>query len=298
MSYDGTRVAGDHQHHGYSALPDRPPLVWPGGARVALLVNLQVEAAHPRLPAGAWPPPGTPGWLDVSAWSLYEYGRRVGVFRLGRILDELGLRATMPISDLALAGAESLVEYARQRDWEFVGHGAAANELVTSALSPQAEAAYLTASRTAIERATGVAPRGWAGPEMSESARTPAIAAAVGYEYLMDWGNDDQPYPTTGGLVSLPVPVDTSDHLVLAAGSAQTPWDHAETLADTLDTLCAAPTGSVLTVSLRAHLSGQPFRARYVREFLRAAVHRAEVWPATAGEIADAFRGREIGAGS
>lgn len=301
--YDGHRVVGpagtDHGHLAYSALPERPPLVWPGGARVALVVNLQVEAALPQVPSGTWAPPGSPAWLDVSAWSLHEYGRRVGVHRFARMLDELGLRATMPVSDLALRDAPELVELALARGWELVGHGAAANLLVTSALSEDEERDYLAASRRAIRAAAGVDPRGWAGPEMSESHRTPALAAEVGYDYLLDWGNDDQPVATThGSLVSVPVAVDTSDHLVLAPGSALTPWDFGAALQDQLDGLLDGPSGGVLTVSLRAHLSGQPFRARYVREFLAAAADRSGVWPATAAEVVDGIRRQEFPARS
>jgi peptidoglycan/xylan/chitin deacetylase (PgdA/CDA1 family) len=297
--YDGHRVAGpagtDHGHTAYSALLQRPPLVWPGGAGVALVVNLQVEAALPQVPAGTWAPPGSPAWLDVSAWSLHEYGRRVGVHRFARILDELGLRATMPVSDLALQGAPELVELALERGWELVGHGAAANLLVTSALSEDEERDYLAASRRTILAASGIEPRGWAGPEWSESHRTPALAAEVGYDYLLDWGHDDQPVATThGSLVSVPVAVDTSDHLVLAAGSAQTPWDFGAALQDQLDGLLDGPAGAVLTVTLRAHLSGQPFRARYVRDFLAAVVERSGVWPATAAEVVDAFRRQQF----
>lgn len=302
-TYDGARVAGrtgtDHGHQWFSPLPERPPLVWPRGAKVALVVNLQVQGALVQLPEGAWAPPGSPGWLDVSAWSLHEYGRRVGVFRLGRILDDLGLRATMPVSDVALEGAQRLVEYAADRGWELVGHGRAANLLVTSAMSEAEEQEYLAASRAALASIAGVAPRGWMGPEMSESSRTPRLAAEVGYDYLLDWGNDDQPVQTThGDLVSMPAPVDLSDHLVLAPGSAQTPWDFGDLLADHLDGLCAQSAGSVLTVTLRAHLSGQPFRARYVRSFLQAAVARPEVWPATAAEVVDQFRRQQIHSGS
>lgn len=266
---------------------------WPGGARVAVVVCLQVEASIPELPPGEWVPPGTPAWLDVSAWSLLEYGRRVGVFRLGSILDDLGIRATMPVSDRAMIGADGLIGYAAERGWEFVGHGAAANRLVTSAMSESEEESYLAASRAAITAATGTPPRGWAGPEMSESWRTPEVAARLGYEYVLDWGNDDRPYPflTADPLISVPQPVDTSDHLVLAAGSAQTPWDHAATVAEHAAFLCREATpGSVLTMSLRAHLSGQPFRARYIRELLSGIVERPEVWVATASEVADAYR--------
>jgi hypothetical protein len=257
-----------------------------------------VQATLSQLPEGVWAPPGSPGWLDVSTWSLHEYGRRVGVHRLGRILDDLGLHATMPVSDLALDGAPELVEHATGRGWELVGHGRAANLLVTSAMSEDEEREHLAASRAAIAAATGVEPRGWAGPEASESHRTPRLAAEAGYDYLLDWGNDDQPVRMTHGeLVSVPVPVELSDHLVLSAGSAQTPWDFGDILGDHLDCLCGQDTASVLTVTLRAHLSGQPFRARYVREFLAAAVARPEVWPATAGEVVDEFRREEFGSG-
>lgn len=297
--YDGRRSVQpggmDHAHYSYSALPERASLEWPGGARVALIVSIQVEAALAQLPDGVWIPPEMPRWLDVSAWSLHEYGRRVGVFRLGGILDELGLRATMPINDLALSGAQRLIDFALERNWEFVGHGQAANLLVTSAMTPDAELTYLRESRQALHAATHRWPRGWAGPAMSESARTPQLAADAGYDYVLDWGNDDQPYLfRTGGepaLVSLPVSVDTCDHLVLAAGSAQTPWDHAQTLRDHLDDVCAADIGGrVLTLSLKAHLSGQPFRARYVREFLSYARSRPDVWFATACEVVDSYR--------
>lgn len=294
--YDGHRSVQpggmDHTHYSYSALPDRRPFEWPGGARVALIVLICVEAALPQLPAEAWTPPDMPKWLDVSAWSLHEYGRRVGVYRLAEILDALSVRATMPVSDLALDSAPTLVEFARQREWEFVAHGRAANLLVTSAMTAEQEVAYLRESRDAIWAATGHRPSGWAGPAMSESVRTPALAADAGYEYLLDWGNDDQPYfLRNGSLVSLPVSVDTSDHLVLAAGSAQTPWDFGEALRDHLDDLClAASGGRVLTLSLRAHLSGQPFRARYVREFLTYARSRPEVWFATGRGVVEAFR--------
>jgi hypothetical protein len=282
----------DHPHHAYSALPPRPQWTWPGAARVAVVVLLEVEAAMPDRPETRWAPREQPAWLDVSAWSLHEYGRRAGVFRLGGILDRVGARASLAVSDLALDGAESMLRHARDRDWEFVAHGRAANMLVTAELSEEEERGYLADSRVAVAAATGVTPRGWLGPMMSESPRTPEVAAGLGYDYLLDWGNDDQPYPfLAGDLVSVPVSVDLSDHLVLAAGSALTPWDFGDTLIAHLDGLRGFGGGGwVMTVSLRAHLSGQPFRARHVRRFLEHAAACEDVWFATAGEVVDAYR--------
>ncbi len=296
--YDGhrsLRASGmDHDHHAYSALPLRQEFAWPGGARIAVVVLLQVEAALPERPDPRWAPREQPAWLDVSAWSLHEYGRRSGVFRLGGMVDAVGARASLAVNDLALEGADAMIGYARERDWEFLAHGRAANLLVTSELTEAEEAGYLAASQRAIVEATGAGPRGWLGPAMSESARTPVIAADLGYGHLLDWGNDDQPYRLLeGDLVSVPASVDLSDHLVLAAGSALTPWDFGDALIAHLEGLRGFGGGGwVMTVSLRAHLSGQPFRARHVRRFLEHAAACPEVWFATAGEVADAYRER------
>jgi allantoinase len=291
--------AMDHGHFEFSALPARPPLRWPNSAKVAVVVSIWVETAVPEFAPGDWKPNDSPNWLDVSAWSLYEYGSRVGVFRLGAILDSLGISASLAVNDAVLTEAPRVLDYALGRDWSLVAHGAAANRLVTSSMSTEQETEYLAASRAAILAATGRAPRGWAAPEMSESFRTPAIAAQLGYDYVLDWGNDDQPYAFTrvgrdagaAELISVPASVDTSDHLVLA-GTAQTPWEHGDTLRDHLDLLRAEAGGSgrSMTVTLRAHLSGQPFRARYIREFLNYAASCEDVWFATADEVVDAFR--------
>jgi allantoinase len=282
----------DHELYRFSAMPARAPLSWPGGARVAVVVSVAVETAALRLPAGEWQLPGSPTWLDVSAWSLYDYGPRVGLFRLGAILDQLPVRVSMPVSDAVLQAAPRVAEYALERGWELVGHGDVANRLVTSRVSEAAELEYLNASRAAIVAVSGVPPRGWMGPERSESARTPVLAAQVGYDYVMDWGNDDQPYDMTvpdGRLTSVPVSVDTSDEPVLGP-YAQTPWDHAAALKDHLAALCDEEPGSCMTVSLRAHLSGQPFRARHVRDFLQHASARPEVWFATGSQVVEAYR--------
>jgi allantoinase len=268
------------------------PPGWPSDRAVAVILAVWVESAEPMLPDGEWAPSTTPRWLDVSAWSLYEYGARVGVFRRADILERAGVPATLAISDPCAARAPAVLELAARRDWEVVAHGAAANRLITSQMSAQDELAYLTASRVALQQATGAAPRGWVGPDFSESQRTPRLAAQAGYGYLMDWGNDDRPSAITGeswSIASVPSLVDLSDHLVLS-GTADTPWSFAETLRDHLACLLAEERPAVMTVTLRAHLSGQPFRAGYIEKFLTFARSCEHVWFPTAGQVVDASR--------
>ncbi len=264
----------------------------PAERRVAVVVSLWVESAEPMWPDPEWSPAGVPRWLDVSAWSLYEYGSRTGVFRLGAMFDRLGVKATLAINDKAARTAPRVLELACERNWEVVGHGAAANQLVTSRMTDAAERAYLQESRDVLHELTGKRPLGWVGPALSESQRTPEIAARLGYRYLMDWGNDDRPSLFAGPdweIVSIPALVDLSDHLVLS-GTADTPWSFAQTLEDHLRVLLQEDQDAVMTLTLRAHLSGQPFRAKYIEQFLSFARACEGVWFPTADEVVDTYR--------
>lgn len=292
-------VAGgmDHDLYAFSALPTRPPLRWPGGARVAVVVSVAVETVSPTPDPGQWLLPGHPSWLDVSVSSLADYGSRVGFFRLAAMLEELDVPATVPVSDVVAHRAPRVLEYAAERGWELVGHGPRADLLVTSRLSEGQEREMLQASRDAISAVTGVAPRGWTGPRMSESTRTPALAAQSGYEYVMDWGNDDQPYALdvaagSHPFVSVPASVDLCDLLVMG-DYAQTPWDFGAALTEHLEVLLqeSSDSGRCMTVTLHAQHSGQAFRAGYVRQFLEDARRRDGVWFARGQDVVDAFHG-------
>ena len=109
----------DHDLYSFSALPQRPALRWPNGARVALAVVANVDfgdlVTNP---------------LNLVGFTHRDYGARVGIFRLMGILDELGIKASMPISDVMLTRTPRVVEEAQQRGWELVAHGARVNQPV------------------------------------------------------------------------------------------------------------------------------------------------------------------------
>src|SRR6185437_7357524 len=80
----------------YSAIVDRPPLRWPGGARVALWVSPNVELYELVPPANpyftAWS--RVPAPPDPLAHDYRDYGNRVCFWRLLEVLDAHGVRAT------------------------------------------------------------------------------------------------------------------------------------------------------------------------------------------------------------
>ena len=276
----------DHALFSFSAVKDRPPLVWPGGARVAIAVSISVDTADLVTDP-----------MGVLMFSYRDYGPRVGLFRLMGILDEFAIKATMPVSDVLLERSPAMLDHALKRGWELAGHGAKVNVGLSSTMSETDELNYIAASAQAIKAATGVAPRGWLGPGATESARTTGLLAAAGFDYTMDWGHDEQPYEfhvPAGKLASLPCSPDTADAAVIQAQS-HTPWEFDQALDDHLEGLLADPDGhgAVMTLGLQANVSGQPFRAKYIRKFLEKAATRRGVWFATGSQIIDAWRGQQ-----
>ena len=85
----------------YSALPDRPPLKLPGGARIVVwsIVNLEVwDIGRPMARQQLSPPQGVALLPDVPNWSWHEYGMRVGVWRFFDHFARLGIRPTLSIN--------------------------------------------------------------------------------------------------------------------------------------------------------------------------------------------------------
>src|SRR3546814_10711483 len=93
----------DRDFVGYGRNP--PPADWPGGARVAVnfVINYE-EGSEYSFPDGdgfseaslteSPDSPNGPGSRDLAAESMYEYGTRVGFWRVHRLFTDRGLPAT------------------------------------------------------------------------------------------------------------------------------------------------------------------------------------------------------------
>ena len=173
------REGPDHTLYLHLPRPDRVPLRWPNGARVAFVVFLYFEAweidppnsavydkRHDGVIGGLFP--------NYKTWSQYEYGNRVGIVR---VLDLLG-RHKLPVTVAANAGAceryRYLVRQFRERKYEFAAHGTFATRMLSTQMSESDERAAISESLDAIERTSGTRPRGWIGQDYGESTITPS----------------------------------------------------------------------------------------------------------------------------
>lgn len=277
----------DNELFDYSAIVDREPIRWPGGARVAFYLGLNIEHYRVDRPstsifagtAGLVPDPLNYGWRD--------YGPRVGFWRVLEVLDRHGIRASALLNSEAAERYPRIIEAGRERNWAWLAHGKN-NSVLQPELAAADEREYLAEVLTTIERTTGTRPRGWMGPALTESFDTPALLRELGVDYVLDWTNDDQPYPLRiPGLLSVPYSVELNDN-TLFLGTGRSGPEFVRIVRDQLEQLWrdAATGGRVMALALHPFVIGQGFRTRYLDEALGHIVDHPGVWLTTSDEIA------------
>jgi len=293
---------GAPAHHGrfdYHAIHDRPPLVWPGGARLAVYVGFNLEhfAFGEGLGAGIAPASPQPDVLN-HAWR--EYGNRVGTWRCRDLFDDLGWPVGALVNTSLYEHCPEVVEAFAARGDELIAHGHTNAERQGG--WPEAdERALLCHCRERMRVAHGRAPDGWLSPWISESAVTPDLLHEEGYRYTLNWCHDDQPMRmrTRGGgtLWSVPYPQELND-IPMIVGRQMDGGAFAQMIVDQFDEMLETTRRDgherqalVMGIALHPYLVGQPYRLRHLRRALKhIAAHPAnDAWITTPGAILDAM---------
>jgi len=276
----------------YRPAPDAPPLRWPGDARVAVWIIPNIEWFPLEQPV----PRGRGSAPDVPAWSVREYGNRVGVWRIAGVLDRVGARATVALNAAVCDQYPAIIEAGQQRGWEWMGHGVTNSQLLSS-LEADDEQRVVSRTVQRIAGATGVRPKGWLGPGLQETFHTLQFLAEAGVEYVSDWVVDDRPFPVKAGdrwLVGLPYSLEVND-IPCYERWGLTPEEYSRLICKTFDVLYreGERSGTVMAIPLHPYLSGYPARSAALDEALRYIKGHPYVWWATGSEIADAYRKQE-----
>ena len=296
------RYGMDNDHYEWSPIVKREALAWPGGARVAFCVIVNLECLDWEAPSGSYQAPLLYSHLapiqrpvpELWTISVREYGHRIGVFRLLSLLGKHGVRPTVAMDALTAGHYPHLVRHCVQSGCEIIAHGVAASRMITSRMSEDEERRYIRESIDAIADATGTRPNGWHGPEYGESAETPQLLAEAGIRYVCDWANDEQPYhmkTPSGELYALPIMVELDDLFALRDRRFRID-EYAQQLKDAIDVIYrdAITSGRLLVLNLHPWLIGQPFRIRFLADAIGHIVRRQGVWAATGAEIVEWYR--------
>lgn len=277
----------------HSGLPDRPPIVWPGGARLALWIAPNIEhyeylpTRHPL--KEPWPRVPHP---DIQQYSFRDYGNRVCVWRMAEAMAEYDVRCTVSLNMGVLEHFPEIAQLIVDRRWDVMSHGLF-NTRYLFGMSADEEREFYRDTAETLREHTGLTLKGMLGPALTGNPATPDLMAEAGLLYHADWVHDDQPVPlrVAGGrrLISVPYSYDLDDAPLLAKH-----YDgryFADACKAQFDRLYrdAASTGLVMCIALHPFQIGQPHLVDYLREILDHVCGVDGVWYATADEIAEHY---------
>jgi allantoinase len=250
----------------YSPIFQRRLLHLPGNARIAVWPVINVEAWDINAPMARTvlpTPQGVSVLPDIANFGWFDYGLRVGFWRLKQVLDRHGIRATVSLNASVCLSYPQIVEESMKSGWEMMGHGFIQRAINTE---PDEREVIRRTIRT-IKECTGKAPRGWMGPGLAETFNTPDILAEEGFEYVCDWCNDDQPYVMKvkhGRLVSIPYTLEINDIPLYLVQHHRSP-ELFERARDHFDTLYreGAQSARIMAISTHPYITGVPHRIKY-----------------------------------
>ena len=285
---------------GYGPRP--PHAAWPGGARIALNFSISFETGGERtlLEGDAVSEdvltdigfPSYPGVRSPMVETAFEYGPRVGIWRLLRIFERYGIKVGIvgvvrglqqyPEAVRAfLAGGHEIVSH----HWRWLDY---------HMIDEATEREHVRLAIAAIKKMTGKPPAGWLTGRPGPNTRR-LIVEAGGVLYDRDLLGDELPYWVKVGArnhLVVPCSFETNDNRFdrnLGFSSAD---DFARYMIDSFDLLYdeGAETPKMMSVSLHDRIMGRPGRAAGLIRFLDHVSKRDRVWFCTGREIAAHWR--------
>jgi peptidoglycan/xylan/chitin deacetylase (PgdA/CDA1 family) len=232
------------------------------------------------------PPP------NVFDYAARDYGLRVGIWRLMDVLDKYKIKATVALNSEVCSHYPVIIEEAKKRGWEFMGHGMT-NSVMLGGKNEEEERQIIRTTVNDIAEFTGERPKGWLGPALSETFNTPDILAEEGIKYLCDWCSDDQPYEMKvkkGHLISIPYSIDIND-IPIFIYNHQTPSEFSEIAKEQFAVLYedSNKQSRIMCIAVHPFLIGQAYRIRSLDNVLKYITQHRDVWFPTGWEIARFF---------
>ena len=286
---------------GYGQRP--PPAQWPAGARIAVqfVVNYEeggencVLHGDPASEAflseivGAAP---WPGQRHPSMESIYEYGSRVGVWRLLDLFARYEIPLTIFGVAMALERNPAVAEAAMAAGHEICSHGY--RWIDYRDVPEDVEREHLERAIEIIRRLTGERPLGWYTGRTSERTRA-LVVEEGGFLYDADDYNDDLPFWTeVNGKSHLVVPytLDNNDMRFATPQGFNSGDQFYSHLRDAFDVLYAEGehTPRMMSVGLHCRLVGRPGRLAALARFIEHTRRFDDVWYCRRIDIARHWR--------
>jgi peptidoglycan/xylan/chitin deacetylase (PgdA/CDA1 family) len=273
---------------GYGANPPDPK--WPNGARLAVnfVINYE-EGSEPSFELGdGYTETGLTeshglnqlkSGRDLAAEGMFEYGSRVGFWRLHRLFAERKLPLTIFGCALALERNPAAAEAIQAAGYDVCSHGW--RWVKHFELSEAEEREHIAKAVASIEQTTGAKPAGWYcryGP--SENTRR-LVVEHGGFLYDSDYYGEELPFwVTVDGTPQLVVPYSLVNNDGKYAGWMGTSDQWFSFVRDAFDMLYeeGAKQPKMMSVGLHQRLIGHPARAVGLQRLLDHMMTKKDVW--------------------
>ena len=283
---------------GYGANPPDPK--WPNGARLALnLVLNYEEGSEPSMHDDGYSevgltevPASDVKGRDLAAESMFEYGSRVGFWRIMRLMQERNLPMTIFGCALALERHPPAAAAIRQAGFDVCCHGW--RWIKHYQLDEATEREHIARAVTSLAQSVGERPLGWYcryGPGVNTRR---LLVEEGGFLYDSDAYNDELPYwVQVGGTPQLIVPYSMTNNDSKYMRNGMTHADQFFALCrDAFDMLYAEgrTQPKMMSVGLHMRITGHPARATALARFLDHVMKHPDVWVCRRIDIARHWR--------
>ena len=274
---------------GYGANPPDPR--WPGGARLALQIVLNYEeggencvlhgdSASEAFLSEIVGADAREGVRHMSMESLYEYGSRVGVWRLKNLFDRYKIPITVFAVGMAVERYPEPVKALFAAGHEICSHGY--RWIDYQNVSETTERDHMQKAVRIIEETIGERPMGWYTGRTSPNTRA-LVVEEGGFLYDADDYSDELPFwNRQHGKPHLVIPytLDANDMRFATPQGFNSGTQFLQYLKDSFDVLYAegADSPRMMSVGLHCRISGRPGRFAALEAFLRYVRSHDDVW--------------------
>ena len=288
---------------GYGRTPPDPQ--WPGGARVAvqLVLNYEEGAENNILhgDAGSETLLTEFGFVEprvgeraLPIESMYEFGSRVGFWRLHRLFTERAIPLTVYGVAMALARNPDAVAAMNEAGWEIASHGY--RWIDHHGMDPDEERRHIAQAVAVQTEVAGMRPLGYFLGRRSANTVT-LVAEEGGFLYSQDSYADELPYWVEEAgrkLLLIPYTADHNDHRFATSPGFDWGEPFFAYLRDAFDVLYAdgADFPRLMNVGLHCRLVGRPGRFAALRRFVDHVQAHDKVWLCRGIDIAEHWRAR------
>jgi len=263
---------------------------WPNNAKLALQIVLNYEEGGENCILngdkysetflseiiGAKPIKGR----HISMESIYEYGSRIGFWRLDKLFKEKKIPVTIFGVGLALKNNPEVCEAIKKGDYEIAAHGY--RWIDYQDVKKSIEKKHMQQAVKTIKDIFGSRPLGWYTGRCSPNTRD-LVFDDGGFLYDSDSYSDDLPYWEFRGRkkqLIIPYTLDNND-MRFATNQGFNTGDHFYNyLKDSFDTLYeeGKTNPKMMSVGLHCRLIGRPGRIQSLKKFLDYVLKFDDIW--------------------